>query len=368
MNLYLTADRIDGSGGGSSVVREELAALCSLGECVAFGREQLEQGCPGWRGLTNEEPWIWDEIALGKAFTQLKEIPKLCHLYAGTFTRTVLQAMKQNGVKVSYTAAAHNVQVSQEAHRLAGIPFNYPHLTDPELWKRYVGGYLAADVVICPSKHSAEIMKGYGCKRVEVIPHGVNLPDPANVMPLPSRFTVGYLGNCAAPDKGLIYLLQAWKRLNYKDAVLLLGGHDSNSEYVRALIQQHGGGSIITLGWVKEIYSFFNSLSLYVQPSVTEGFGLEVLEACSFGRPVLCSTGAGAVDVLGLGQKHSFVCGMYFDSCDVEMIASMINTYKQDKSRLIEDGEEGREQAKKYTWEIIRQKYVSLWQSLLAGS
>src|SRR5439155_1645283 len=94
------------------------------------------------------------------------------------------------------------------------------------------------------------------------------------------------------------YLLQAWKRLNYKDAVLILAGRDSTSDWVAGLIREYGGGNIRLMGWVKDVADFYNSISVLVQPSCSEGFGIEVLEAMSYSRLVICSDGAGAVDLL----------------------------------------------------------------------
>lgn len=266
--LYVTADRIGGPGGGSTVTFNESEALKTLGNCDIFSRENLEST---FRNLGSHDPWDWDTAASlhlplpSDVAIEKITFPKLAHFYAGTFTKTI-EILKENGCRIVYTAAAHNVEISKREHAKLGIPFNYPHLIDPELWKRYVGGYLAADVVVCPSRHSAEVMKSFGAKNVEIIPHGVNLPD--KVKPPPKRFTVGYLGSCGAPDKGLIYLLQAWKRLSYPDATLILAGHDSISGYVRDLIEVHGGGNIELRGWMQNVSDFYNSISLLVQPSV----------------------------------------------------------------------------------------------------
>jgi len=55
------------------------------------------------------------------------------------------------------------------------------------------------------------IDKNIGGKRVEVIPHGTTIPK--EVKPLPSDYTVGYLG-ALGPDKGVLYLILAWDFAN----------------------------------------------------------------------------------------------------------------------------------------------------------
>jgi glycosyltransferase involved in cell wall biosynthesis len=177
--------------------------------------------------------------------------------------------------------------------------------------------------------------------------------------PLPQRFVVGYLGACGGPDKGLVYLLHAWKLLDYRDgSKLLIAGKDSASPYLNSLINQHFAfvhGQVEMLGWQEDVSEFYDRLSVYVQPSVTEGWGIEVTEAMAHGRLALCSEGAGAAD-MALET---------FPQCDPTAIASKINDCKIHAGQLPEMGGRAANAATLYTWDIVRERYCMLWQSLL---
>lgn len=350
MNLYVTADAVGRANhGGGQVTARESGALSMLGETMILDRGELSKV-----GTMDGEPWVWDHAA-SVAHDWFVNPTELAHFYAGTFTKTVEQ-LKHNGAKVSYTAAAHSIQESRDEHERLGVPFDYPHLTEPDLWERYVGGYRAADVVVCPSGVSAAAMRAHGCERVAVIPHGVSLR--LGVARLPARFTVGYLGACGAPDKGLIYLLQAWKRLNYPDAVLRIGGVDSTSDWVRHLVRTHGGGSIELLGWVPDADDFYDSISLYVQPSVTEGFGIEVLEALAAGRYVVGSDGAGASEHLPYSHR--------FKPRDVDGLVTALEHGRWSMARTPEAWVEfGRSVAERLSWDKVSELYVTLWKGML---
>lgn len=265
MNLYLTADQVGIETGGGVVTANEADALQTVGDTWTWDRSTL-QNVPLMEFEEKADPWVWDSRACTLLGGSVTPPLKLAHFYAGTFSRTVA-ALRERGCKVTYTAAAHSVEASRFAHTELGIPYDFPHLTDPEQWQRYLKGYLLADVLVCPSTHSADVMRSYGrTGPIEIIPHGCYLPD-APIQPQPERFTVGYLGSYG-PDKGVRFLLEAWKKLDYKDAMLLLGGRDSQSPFVDALIQNFGGGNIERVGWLDNVGDFYNRCSLYVQPSV----------------------------------------------------------------------------------------------------
>lgn len=367
MNLYITADKLGEQSGGGAVTYHEAEALKALGPCRIVDREVLGKEWAVTISAEDEEdlkrqlqdPWCWDHWARSAVGTSLSNF---AHFYAGTFSRAI-EGLKSRGCKISYTAAAHDIEESRKEHELLGVPFNYPHLVQPKLRDRYVKGYLEADLLICPSTHSARVMRGFGAKQpIFIIPHGCYLPE--KVAPLPKKFTVGYLG-AVGPDKGLIYLLQAWKKLNYGgDALLQIAGPHSQSDFVFGLITQIIGrnDNIALRGWVENVSDFYNSISLYVQPSVTEGFGIEVLEAMAHSRPVICSVGAGAHDVVPLSQRLE---QFKTSPRDVIDLANSINYMKDQQGWLCELGWANREEAEKYTWDKIRERYIQVWKELL---
>lgn len=351
MFLYLTADKVGIETGGGKVTQEEYEFLCSLGETNLVSRDQLE--IPGTEHF--QEPWKWDKIA----YHQFGNKIKLAHVYSGTFGDSV-QKLKDNGAKVVYTIAAHDRFISRREHEKLGLPFPYPHLVEEPIWRRYIAGYRAADVVICPSQHSANIVSEYGGVRVvKIIPHGVDIPSQSYVIPEPPKtFVVGYLGSLGS-DKGIVYLLQAWRKLAYKDATLVIAGRDSTSDWAKQLVAQYGGGNIQLLGWVKEPATFYQKISLYIQPSCTEGWGLEVTEALANGRQALVSKGAGAADAVPEKWR--------FESCDVDDLVGAIDNVKvKGWSHWRTEGDLARQHiTPKYSWSKVREMYQKVWKELL---
>jgi glycosyltransferase involved in cell wall biosynthesis len=346
-NLYLTHDVIGTPSGGGVVTLNEYRAFASLSVNGAT--------CPmdGLRLKNHADPTEADRMVL-QQLQNLEGTGRIgrVHLYAGCFSETV-RWLRERGSIVTYTAAAHDIKESRREFEELGIPYDFPHLTEPELWKRYVAGYLAADMVVCPSTLSRRIMESYGAKRVVVIPHGCDIPrEPA---PLPARFVAGFLGQ-GGPDKGLRYLFQAWKQLALKDGLLLVAGN--NIGQALPLWHRFGGGNVEFMGFVKDIGDFFSRISVYCQPSVSEGFGIEVLEAAAHARPVVVSTGAGAADVVTEGV------GFKVPPRDAGAIAEALDLYRSKPELAVLHGSCGRGNAAAYDWKRIRAQYVSIWKSL----
>lgn len=350
--LYLTADKIGLETGGGMVTNHESQALRSMGYCETWDRDILNPPT-SW-----EEPWKWDlkavdRLLMGQGGPNLK----LCHIYSGTW-KTTVQTLKRMKCRVCITVAAHDKEVSRQEHQKLGVGFPYKHLTEEDQWKRYIQGYQEADCIICPSTKAAEIVRAYPCtNRIEVIPHGCDLPE--KIAPLPTTFRVGYLGSFGF-DKGIRYLLEAWKKLNYIDgSTLVLGGKESTSDFGWMLIKTFGGGNVNITGWHKDVSSFYNQINLYVQPSATEGFGLEVVEAMAHGRKVLCSRGAGAADLVPEWCR--------FNPCNADDLAGSIDYVKHHNHGILWKNpcEDNRRVAEKHTWDKIRQRYIDVWRSLL---
>lgn len=341
--LYLTADRIGTATGGGVVTRHESEALAGLGPTAI------------WSFPDAPRPWGADELAVKRLEALPDWRPKVAHCYAGTFTRTI-QVLRARGTLVTYTAAAHSIDVSRREHEALGLPFDYPHLNEPDQWIDYVGGYRMASALICPSTYSANVMRSYGCRPglIHVIPHGIDTP--AYVAPLPQRFSVAYLGQ-PGPDKGLRYLLDAWDRLNWPDVTLTIAGRGTLD--LIPLVRTFRRGSIYLRGEVKDARDVYDACTLYVQPSASEGFGIEVLEAMSLGRPVICSDGAGASELATTVVRAGDPIGL------ASTIFGHRASFDSDRSRYEMEAERQRATTTLYTWPHIRARYQNLWRSLL---
>lgn len=351
-NIYITADQVGTATGGGAVTYNESQALKEMGEVKIISADQLN---PVKHGLP-DTPFLCDVLARELI---KREMPGIVHFYSGTFTQTV-EWLKYTtaGTIITYTCPAHDRHESMEEFKRCGLSYDYPHIANDELWKMFTGGLKEADLVIAPSELSANFLAKEGCNVVAIIPHGCDVPE--KVPKLPSAFHVGYLGQLG-PDKGVTYFLNAWAKLHYRTSWAMMAGVDAR--ITRYIIQRSVDRGIFhCMGRVPDISSFFSEISVYVQPSVCESFGITVLEAMAYGRPVICSDGAGASELINDGVE-----GFVVPKRSPDAISERIEWFKHNQDKLAVMGEKARLKAKEYSWEKIRQKYVEQWHKTLQG-
>lgn len=92
-------------------------------------------------------------------------------------------------------------------------------------------------------------------------------------------------------EKGLENLIMAYKNIQKPDyKLVIVGGYTHNTLWVRNLMAQKGENIKFT-GFIcgKDLAELYTNAGLFVAPSPCEGFPLVMLEALSYGLPVLAS-------------------------------------------------------------------------------
>lgn len=344
-SLFCTNSVVKLGTGGGLVCIEILKAMQEVMDVkqVLSG----ENISPTFYGLP-DNPFLYDYLASSKV-----EKVDIAQFYGAPFGLTV---ERLRPAKIIVDVAPHVIELSREEHMKMGIDFdaNYPHLSNPYLYGLYMRHVKIADVVVVHSESSKLYLTAkLGLRSdVRVIPHGCYLPE--KVEELPDKFDVAYLGQFGV-DKGLIYLIQAWSQLNLPESTLILAG--GNKETGMNLLRlANARGKYHLTGYVQNPREIYAKCSVYIQPSVTEGFSLTTLEALASGRPVIVTEGAGISELVEDG-KDGFVVPIR----DSNAIADRIQWFRDNPERLRIMGGNARKKAEQFTWEKIRRKYQELY-------
>ncbi|MFA5365945.1 MAG: glycosyltransferase family 4 protein, partial [Candidatus Bathyarchaeia archaeon] len=189
--------------------------------------------------------------------------------------------------KTIVSITAHNIELSNEECKAKNGYDSFPFdgLTDKQLLNSYFQHISDADVVICPSKLSAN----YLSTRLQlknsmaVIPYGCFFPEEIQVKST-EDFSIAHVG-ANTSNRGQLYLIRAWHKLKltprFKGNMVIVGPGTGFWRPFGVFSSEH----------LTNCEKVYNDCSVYVQPSVTEGFGVQVLEAMAHARPVIVTEG-----------------------------------------------------------------------------
>ncbi len=159
-----------------------------------------------------------------------------------------------------------------------------------------------ADIVLVISQYCARLVKEIaGDKATIIIAHpGLQVPhfsvNEIEAFPRNNRETIEllFVGASDWASKGVQYLIKAMPTLaDIKVRLNIVGGYDKDSPEHRKqerLIKRLGLNSVVKFhGYVdrQTLISFYQRSSIFVLPSLVEGYGMALAEAISFGLPVV---------------------------------------------------------------------------------
>lgn len=135
--------------------------------------------------------------------------------------------------------------------------------------------------------------------------------------------------------KGLIYLIQAWNKLdNYNSIELHIAGQiDFN---VLNEIQKYKNTNVKFIGSVsgKELGTFFNNSDVCIIPSLVDNHPATISEALYCGLPVITTEGCGAKTLINNGEN-----GFILPICDSDAIVEKIRWFIINKDQISIMGE-----------------------------
>jgi glycosyltransferase involved in cell wall biosynthesis len=146
------------------------------------------------------------------------------------------------------------------------------------------------------------------------------------------------------PEKGLHYLISAFRAIETDVKLVIAGGGGIDRAYERELRRSAGPRVIFTGNADRELLSelYCNAL-LFVLPSEVEGMSIALLEAMSCGLPVLVSDIPENTCVVGAD-------GFTFRSRDALHLRAALDSLLDSRGLLFEFGERCRARAEQYQW------------------
>jgi glycosyltransferase involved in cell wall biosynthesis len=230
-----------------------------------------------------------------------------------------------------------------------------------------MGGLYANEVIVISSV-IANIVNKRCNRETYLINNGVSVPEKSKRTDFLNQLNLKPLNYALAvsrfvPEKGLHDLIDAFKLLRGDYKLVIAGDADHETDYSRKLKQMIAANPrIIHTGYItgEKLNQVFTHARLFVLPSFHEGLPIALLEAMSYGLPVLVSDIPANLEV-DLPAERYFKCG---DEDDLR--GKMVSLLEAGLSEA-ERGDMRLRVAEKYNWLKIAEQTVEIYRKALAG-
>jgi len=163
-----------------------------------------------------------------------------------------------------------------------------------------------------------------------------------------------YVGNFY-PHKNVEKLIQAFSKVKADTRLLLLGPKGYFSDKILRCIDTSKSNKIelFTNPKLNELVFFYKNAKALIHPSLSEGFGLPLIEAAYFNCPIIASE----IEVFKelLGKKY-----LSFNPNNVEDITDKINKFIKNKPKF-----DYKNLINKYSFEKMAEKTIEIYKNVL---
>ena len=343
---------------------ERMANLSSgIGQvCLHLGRELVRQQPPGWELTFLVSPEQMGMFGPTANYVTATRWRRVWH----PWTFDVWHCLYQNSryLPVRPTSLVYTI------HDL-----NYLHLPDysdrrkarqKARYERIIG---RATTVTTISKHVAQDVRRQLTvapgTAIDVIYWGVNTP--ADSPPRPADISL------TGPFLFFVGMLQPYKNIHtmlpilraYPAYQFVLAGPDKPA-YRESILKQAEemgvAGRVRVLGIVDEPTKWwlYANCEAFLFPSLHEGFGLPVIEAMRFGKPVFCSALTSLPEV---GGANAFYFPSFEPDAVVETFRQGMDAYRNDPAMP----DHLRRHSQSFSWEAAAANYWKIYQDVFRG-
>jgi glycosyltransferase involved in cell wall biosynthesis len=229
-----------------------------------------------------------------------------------------------------------------------------------------MGGLYANEVIVISTVIGDIVRKR--CKRESnLIFNGVPLPDKSTRSDFLDSFGIRpqqYILAVArfVPEKGLHDLVEAFRGVHGDCQLVIAGDADHETAYSRKLRNMAAQDErIILTGYItgEKLNQVFSHARLFCLPSFHEGLPIALLEAMSYGLPVIVSDITANKEVI-LPPERFFRCG------EVAELRTKLDQFFDRGLSATEQHDYKQQLSEKYNWRKIADQTISVYEKILA--
>jgi 1,2-diacylglycerol 3-alpha-glucosyltransferase len=235
-----------------------------------------------------------------------------------------------------------------------------------------------SDCVIVPSEAIRKLLQGYGIEtKMECIAHGIDIETFKDANGLAVRRAFGldksdrvllYVGRLAS-EKNIHFLFKVLSQLLRDNSVgclkmIVVGTGRHEAEIKRDCCAMGLSEAVVFAGLVKDrrrLADFYAAADVFIFASVTEVFGLVLLEAQACGTPVVAVGEGGVCDAVEDGH------GGFLTRLDVEQFTETVRRLLLNPELRREQSCKAREHANRFSLDAMTESLLRVYGTLVEG-
>lgn len=220
-----------------------------------------------------------------------------------------------------------------------------------------------ADEIIVLSKGVQKYFKDTYNRETNFIPNGVEKPTIRETNIIKEKYGLekdNYILFLAriVPEKGLHYLIDAFKQIKTDKKLVIAGGASHTNDYLEEIKEKAlEDDRIIMTGFVQgeELEELFSNCYLYCLPSDIEGMPISLLEAMSYGRNCLVSN-------IEENMQVCENCAISFEKSNIQDLKEKLENCLNGKIQRKDATEISNYVLNKYNWDDVVTKTEMLYE------
>ena len=147
-------------------------------------------------------------------------------------------------------------------------------------------------------------------------------------------------------EKGVKFIIKSMPKILdvFPNIILYIAGDGPLRQELENLSKDIGvGNKVIFTGFQRDIAKVLSVIDIFVASSLTEGFGLVVVEAMAMAKPIVATKVGGILEILKDGET-----GLFIPPKDPESLAEKIIYLLQNEEKARYLGEKAKEESKRY--------------------
>jgi len=280
-------------------------------------------------------------------------------VHAHGFKASLVARPAARACRVPCLVTVHNDFASANRSR-----FRPAYLTAERALVHWTAGYISVSEWL--AKEMRELYR-VPAELITVIPNGIAaaIDEQEQLLQLPVDSDVPLVGTVArlAPQKGIQYFIQAAALLRKKHPEIrycIVGDGPLRPELEELSRQLGLADHLYFLGYRPDVPAILKRLRVFVQPSLSEGQGLTVLEAMAAGCPVAVSAAGGLPELIRDGEN-----GLLFTAGKADELAHAVSRLLADRALAMRLAGKARTDAARFDLGKMLEKTGDLYRRII---